>query len=188
MNLKLLFLMFIEFFKTGLFALGGGLATIPFLYEMMDKYHWFNANDLMNMIAVSESTPGAMGVNMATYVGFHSMGNNIIGGLVTTIGLVTPSIVVICIVAKFLQKFKTSHWVQDVFYGLRPAVTAMIAAAGLGVLMSTIFIDGSIGLENLSWIHLILFILLTIVSLWYKKMHPILMIVLCAALGILFQL
>ena len=91
MNFSLLWTLFIEFFKTGLFALGGGLATIPFLYEMMDTYHWFTTNDLMNMIAVSESTPGAMGVNMATYVGYQAMGNSLIGGIVTTIGLVTPS-------------------------------------------------------------------------------------------------
>ncbi len=71
MSWKLLLTLFFEFFKTGLFAVGGGLATIPFLQEMMNKYHWFSTSDLMNMIAVSESTPGPIGVNMATYVGYH---------------------------------------------------------------------------------------------------------------------
>lgn len=188
MNLQLLWTLFIEFFKTGLFALGGGLATIPFLYEMMEKYHWFNADDLMNMIAVSESTPGPMGINMATYVGFHTTGNNILGGLITTFGLILPSVIVICIVAKFLQKFKTPHWVQDAFYGLRPAVTAMIATAGLGVFVSTIFPEGVISVGSISWIHLILFVILSGASFYFKKIHPIVMILSCALLGILFAL
>ena len=188
MNWMLLVTLFIEFFKTGLFALGGGLATIPFLYEMMEKYNWFTTNDLMNMIAVSESTPGAMGVNMATYVGYEAMGHSFIGGIVTTIGLVMPSVIVICIVAKFLKKFKESHWVQDVFYGLRPAVTAMIGTAGLGVFVSTVFPEGTFALASISWIHLAFFVILFLVSMFYKKMHPILMIVLCACIGILFQL
>lgn len=188
MNLSLLWTLFIEFFKTGLFALGGGLATIPFLYEMMDKYHWFTTNDLMNMIAVSESTPGAMGVNMATYVGYQAMGNNILGGIITTIGLVTPSIIVICIVAKFLKAFKESHWVQDIFYGLRPAVTAMIATAGLGVFVTMVFPESMYSLTSVSWIHLIFFVVLFLISTFYKKMHPILMIVICACIGILFSL
>lgn len=188
MNLSLLWTLFIEFFKTGLFALGGGLATIPFLYEMMDKYHWFTTNDLMNMIAVSESTPGAMGVNMATYVGYQAMGNNILGGIITTVGLVTPSIIVICIVAKFLKTFKESHWVQDIFYGLRPAVTAMIATAGLGVFVTMVFPESAYSLTSVSWIHLIFFVVLFLISTFYKKMHPILMIVICACIGILFGL
>ncbi|TGY66895.1 chromate transporter [Dubosiella muris] len=190
MNFSLLWTLFIEFFKTGLFALGGGLATIPFLYEMMDTYHWFTTNDLMNMIAVSESTPGAMGVNMATYVGYQAMGNSLIGGIVTTIGLVTPSVIVICVVAKFLKAFKESHWVQDFFYGLRPAVTAMIATAGLGVFVAMVFPnqDLSFGSLSISWIHLGFFALLFLGTTFYKKMHPIVMIVLCACIGILFSL
>ena len=93
MNLELLLLAFYEFFKTGLFALGGGLATIPFLTEMMNKYHWFTADMLTDMIAVSESTPGAIGINMATYTGYHI--NGVLGGIVATLGLVAPSIIVI---------------------------------------------------------------------------------------------
>lgn len=186
-DLSLLFILFAEFFKTGLFALGGGLATIPFLYEMMEKYHWFTQQDLMNMIAVSESTPGPMGINMATYVGFHTTGNNIIGALTTTIGLVAPSVIIICIIARMLEKFRDSHWVQDIFYGLRPAVSAMIASAGLGVFMVTIFPD-TVSLQSISWIHLGLFVLFFVIAMFYKKLHPILLICLCAVLGIVFQL
>lgn len=185
MNWKLLLTLFFEFFKTGLFALGGGLSTIPFLYDMMEKYHWFTQTDLLDMIAVSESTPGAMGVNMATYVGFHTMGNNIIGGIVTTLGLVLPSMIVICIVAKFLKAFKDNHYVQDAFYGLRPAVTALIANAGLGVFMSVLFVQDTM---TVSWIHVALFAVMLGISMLYKKMHPIVMILLCAAAGIALSL
>ena len=131
-------ILFLEFFKTGLFALGGGLATVPFLYEMMEKYHWFTSEMLTNMIAVSEATPGAMGVNMATYVGYH-VTDSILGGILTTLALVAPSIIIICIIAHFLKKFKDSPYIQNAFYGLRPAVTAMIASAGLGIFITTMF-------------------------------------------------
>ena len=119
--------LFWEFFKTGLFAVGGGLATLPFLQDMADRTGWFTHAQLADMLAVSESTPGPIGVNMATYVGFTTGG--IGGALVATIGLVTPSVIVILIVAAFLKAFRDSKWVSAAFYGLRPASTALIAAA-----------------------------------------------------------
>ena len=98
-------LLFYEFFKTGLFAVGGGLATLPFLYDMAARHpEWFTTSQLADMVAVSESTPGPLGVNMATYVGFITGG--IPGALVATIGLVTPSIIIILIVAAFLKRFR----------------------------------------------------------------------------------
>ena len=120
--------LFWEFFKTGLFAVGGGLATLPFLQDMADRTGWFTHAQLADMLAVSESTPGPIGVNMATYVGFTTGG--IGGALVATIGLVTPSVIVILIVAAFLKAFRDSKWVSAAFYGLRPASTALVAAAG----------------------------------------------------------
>lgn len=123
--------LFWEFFKTGLFAVGGGLATLPFLYRMSEATGWFTAGDIADLIAVSESTPGPLGVNMATYVGFKSVG--LFGGVISTLGLICPSIVVIIIISRILEKFKESPAVQKVFYGLRPASTALITAAGLGV-------------------------------------------------------
>ena len=179
--------LFIEFLKTGLFALGGGLATIPFLYEMISKYHWFDHETLMNMIAVSESTPGPLGINMATYVGFITT-NSILGGIITTAGLVLPSIIVICIIAHFLKKFKESHWVQDVFYGLRPSVAAMIASAGLGILVTVLFKNGTISFSSFQLIDLILIIILLLFTKKFKDIHPIFLICGCAVLGILFQL
>ena len=129
--------LFIEFFKTGLFAVGGGMATIPFLYRMADATGWFTANDVANMIAVGESTPGPIGVNMATYVGFvtgmnqHGTTGAVMGGITATLGLITPSVIIILIIAIFLKNFRENTYVKKAFYGLRPASTGLIAAAGL---------------------------------------------------------
>ena len=98
--------LFFEFFKAGLFAVGGGLATLPFLQEISQKTGWFTQNDLMDLIAISESTPGAIGVNAATYAGFHTYG--VIGGIVATFGLVCPSVIVIILFTKVLERFKES--------------------------------------------------------------------------------
>jgi len=129
--------LFIEFFKAGLFAVGGGMATIPFLYDISDKTGWFTHAELTNMIAISESTPGPIGVNMATYVGYSSAG--IPGSLIATLGLITPSIIVILIIAGFYNAFKNNKYVQAAFYGLRPASAGLIAAAGLGVVVLVVF-------------------------------------------------
>ena len=118
--------LFIEFFKTGLFAVGGGLATLPFLQDMAVRTGWFTTAQLADMVAVSESTPGPIGVNMATYVGFTVAG--VPGALVATLGLIAPSIIIILIIAAFLQAFRNNRFVNAAFYGLRPASTAMVAA------------------------------------------------------------
>ena len=129
--MKLILQVFFAFFKTGLFAVGGGLATLPFLYEMGDRYGWFTRADVADMVAISESTPGPLGVNMATYVGFQTLG--LIGGVIAVIGLIAPSIIVILIIARVLQKFRESAIVERVFSGLRPASLALVTAAGLGI-------------------------------------------------------
>lgn len=186
MDISLLITLAIEFFKTGLFALGGGLATIPFLVEMGTKYHWFSTEMLMNMIAVSESTPGPMGINMATYVGIHTTGSAI-GGIITTLSLVAPSIIVCVIVASFLKKFKESPIVQNAFYGLRPAVCAMIASAGLSIFVATLFEEGEISL-NISWLNVALLVVVYLFAKKFNKLHPIVLVCICAVLGIIFQL
>ena len=137
--------LFLEFFRTGLFAVGGGLATIPFLYHISDSTGWFTHGQLADMIAVSESTPGPMGVNMATYVGYTVGG--VPGAVIATLGLITPSILVILIVARFLAKFRTNRTVDAVFYGLRPASCGLIAAAGLSVVRSERAFGGDISVE-----------------------------------------
>ena len=109
--MMLLLTLFFEFFKTGLFAVGGGMATLPFLYDMSARHpDWFTTSQLADMIAVSESTPGPIGVNMATYVGFETGG--ILGGLIATLGLVAPSIIVILIVARVLKQFRSNPIVE----------------------------------------------------------------------------
>ena len=120
-----------EFFKTGLFAVGGGLATLPFLYDIAEKTGWYTNQDILNLIAISESTPGAIGINMATYVGFLTEG--VVGGILATLALIAPSLIIIIIISKVLDQFKSSPVVQGVFKGLRPASTGLIVAAGVSV-------------------------------------------------------
>lgn len=187
--------LFFEFAKTGLFAVGGGLATIPFLQDLGARTGWFSAADLSTMIAVSESTPGAMGVNMATYVGFtivrlHGI-PGIIGAIVATLGLTFPSIVVIVIIAGFLEKFRQSKTVDAVFYGLRPASTALIASAGLTVAMTVLVTVGGAAEHALSihWPALILAVVVFIAMRYtpLKKLHPILFIAFSAVVGVILQ-
>ena len=121
--------LFFEFFKVGLFSVGGGLATIPFLTDIGARTGWFTAADLADMLAISESTPGPIGVNMATYTGFHVGG--IPGGIIATLGLIAPAIIVITVIAGFLKKFRESRVVDGVFSGLRPASTALNSLVSL---------------------------------------------------------
>ena len=123
--------LFWEFCKTGLFAVGGGLATIPFLYDMSDRMGWFSHSDIADMIAISEATPGPIGVNMATYAGFLNGG--LPGSVIATLGLITPSIIVILIIAAFLSRFEKSKVVQNAFCGLRVASAALITSALLSI-------------------------------------------------------
>lgn len=124
-------LLFWEFAKIGLFAVGGGMATLPFLERLSEKTGWFDASLITDMVAISESTPGPIGINMATYVGCDVAG--VFGGIAATMGVVTPALIVVILVSKYLEKFRGNAVVDDIFYGLRPAVTALIAAAGIGV-------------------------------------------------------
>ena len=128
--------LFFEFFKIGLFSIGGGLATLPFLYEIADKYTWLTNSMIADMIAISQSTPGPIGINMATYAGFKAGG--ILGGLVATFSIVFPSFIIIVIVANFLNKFKNSVLVGSAFEGLRPAVTGLIAVAWFEIIKTSI--------------------------------------------------
>ena len=189
--------LFYEFFKTGLFAVGGGMATIPFLYSMADNTGWFTRLDVDNMIAVGESTPGPIGVNMATYVGYITGGNvgglpfAILGSVIATLGLITPSIIVILIIASFLKNFRDNRFVDSAFYGLRPASTGLIAAAGLSVIVSNLFFAGA--LENgfslavfnwKGWILAIVLWVLTNKVKQTKKLHPIIFILASAVVGL----
>ena len=194
--------LFWEFFKTGLFAVGGGMATLPFLKAIGESTGWFTYSDLMNMLAVSESTPGPIGINMATYVGYTVAG--VPGAVIATLGEVTPSIIVILIVAILLKNFRDNRYVNMAFYGLRPASTGLIGAACVavifevltsvqilseeGVLLNRFAIPA--GETLLHWKGLILaavLLLLTNRIKATKDLHPIVFIVISAAAGILFQ-
>lgn len=187
MNLLLLML---EFFKTGMFSVGGGLATLPFLYEMSNNHpDWFTHNDIADMIAISESTPGAIGINMSTYAGFRTAG--IAGGLLASLALALPSVIIILIIARFLHRFRQNRLVEGAFYGLRPASLAMISAAGLNVvrvaLVNMEALTGGAGLGAFfNWKALILAVLI-FVGLRKLKWNPIIFLAISAVVGIIFR-
>ena len=184
--------LFLEFFKTGLFAVGGGMATLPFLYDMAERTGWFTAAQIADMLAVSESTPGPIGVNMATYVGYTSAG--VPGAVVASLGLVAPSLMVIMIVAAFLKSFRNSKYVNAAFYGLRPASTAMVASAGITVALAT-FVTGSVTAVSdlvtaIDWKGVVLAAVLLVLTRWVKatkKLHPIVFIAASAVVGIVLK-
>lgn len=181
--------LFYEFFKAGLFAIVGGLATLPFLYDIADKTGWYSYEQLADMVAVSESTPGPIGVNMATYVGFESGG--LPGSLAATIGVVTPSVIVIFIVARFLNRFAENKRVQGALYGLRAASVALIAAAcflvvKLSLLNVPLFLEGGRILDLFRWEAVLLAVLLY-VAMKKVKLHPAVFLAVSAVIGIVFR-
>ena len=185
--------LFWEFFKTGLFAVGGGMATLPFMYDISDKTGWFTHSMLADMVAVSESTPGPIGVNMATYVGFVTGG--VPGAVIATVGLVTPSVIVILLIARVLKAFRENQYVDAGFYGLRPCSIGLIAAAGVLVIKLALFYTelyastGAIAdLFNVK--ALILAAVLLAATRCIKKLkglHPIVFILASDVIGIVFS-
>ena len=182
--------LFLEFMRTGAFAVGGGLATLPFLYDISDRTGWFSHLDLMNMLAVSESTPGPIGVNTATYVGYTTAG--LPGALIATAGLVVPSIIVIILVARMLERFRSNPLVARTFYGLRPASAGLIAAAGVGVARTSLLYTGVFVLSNPLQLVKINSVLLAVVLYFairkWKNLHPVVFIAASAAVGIVLRL
>ena len=179
----------LEFAKTGLFSVGGGLATLPFLYEMSDHTGWFSHADIADMVAVSESTPGAIGINMSTYAGFKTAG--VPGGILATLGLALPSVIVILLIAKFLKHFRNNRYVDGAFYGLRPASIAMITAAGLNVAevalvnLPAFQTTGAVG-DLFVWKACVL---AAAIFLGQRKLkwHPVAFIAISAMVGIVFR-
>lgn len=168
-------ILFFEFFKIGCFAIGGGLVTVPFLFDLAAAYPWFDAKELADMIAISESTPGPLGVNMATFSGFKAAG--IGGAIVATLGLVMPSLIVIIIVSKLLTKFACNLQVQNVLYGIRPAVLALILFAGWQIARIAV----------VDYVSLVVFVGLFLLIHFWKK-SPIFYMGLSALLGVLLKL
>ncbi|MBR1825925.1 MAG: chromate transporter [Alphaproteobacteria bacterium] len=137
-------LLFYEFFKIGLFAIGGGLVTVPFLFDLAEEYGWFTSGELADMIAVSQSTPGPVGINMATYAGYKTAG--ICGALAATLSEVLPSMIVIYFIAQALNKWQNNPNINKILSGLRPAVLALILFAGWSIAQETITDYKSLGI------------------------------------------
>ena len=181
--------LFWEFMKIGLFAVGGGMATLPFLKELGERTGWFAQDLITDMIAISESTPGPIGINMATYVGCNTAG--FLGGVIATLGEMFPALIIVVLISKSLEKFRSSTIVGDAFYGLRPAVTGLIAAAGIGVMQVTmlqieLYRQTGAVLDILNWKKLVLF---AAAFLGVRKLrwHPVAFIAISAVIGILFR-
>ena len=182
--------LFYAFFRIGLFAIGGGQTTIPFLYELCNTYNWYTPAQLADMIAISESTPGPIGINMATYAGFSA--NGIIGGVVATIALVLPSLIIIMSISKVLDKVKGNVYVESIFSILRPCVVGLIASAGFTVFMLSVvnmplFLKSGQVMDLFLWKQTLLFIALFLISLKYKT-HPIFYLGIAMVVGILLQM
>lgn len=180
--------LFFEFLKIGLFAVGGGMATLPFLHNLGEATGWFDEGLITNMIAISESTPGPIGINMATYVGYNVAG--IPGGILATLGEVIPSIIIVILISKSLQKFRNNKYIDYAFYGLRPAVTGLIAAAAISVIKVSIFTfslyektGNFVDLINIK--KLMLFVVMFYAIRKFKK-HPVLYIAIAAVTGVIF--
>lgn len=179
--------LFIEFFQIGLFAVGGGPATIPFLMDLPNRHDWYEVADVANMLAVSESTPGPIGINMATYAGYNAAG--FLGGLTATFSLVLPSLIVIVLIAKILDKFSQNMFVKSSFSTIRPAVTGLIATAVFGIFRTALFTDASGNFQFpvvLFIVCIAFFGLMNVKKL--KKLHPVVWILCGAVMGIIFKL
>ena len=178
--------LFIAFFRVGLFAIGGGLATLPFLYEVSNTTHWFSYHDIANILAIAESTPGALGVNMATFAGFKSAG--ILGSFFSTLGLITPSIIIIVVIARLFTQFREHKKVKRVLFALRPASMALLTLATYHVAKTSIIqIEAHTITDFFLWKAIGLAILLFLAQK-KVKLHPIFYLGISAILGILFHM
>ena len=179
--------LFLAFFKTGLFSVGGGLATLPFLYEISDVYGWFTHADLADMIAVAESTPGPIGINMATFAGIRTAG--LLGGVIATFGEVLPAFLATLLIASLLTRFSENKYVKSVMSTLRPLSVGLIGAAMLSVWrVALLRTEASDLLSSFNWIAVALFAVLAFLAFRFPKLHPIFIILLGAAAGILFSM
>ncbi len=167
--------LFLTFFKIGAFTFGGGYAMLPLVQEAVLSNRWLGLEEVINFIAVSESTPGPFAINMATYVG-NQMGG-VFGAFCATLGVVLPSFIIILVVAKCFDKFKNSHSVKGIMSGLKPAVVGLIASAVLSI-GKTVFVTSDV------YVSAAIFLVSLILAL--KKVHPIIIICLSAVAGIIF--
>lgn len=183
MNLYLIII--IEFIKIGLLAIGGGLATLPFLYHLSTNYGWFSPVDLTQMLAIANIIPGPVGINLASQAGFKAIG--FWGALMAVIGIMIPSLIFVFIISKLLKEFEGNKFVRSIFYMLKPTSCAMIVAIGVKLLRNSIIKTETISLISIDWLALILF--LTLVAISVKKAHsPLFYLSLSALIGIMIHI
>lgn len=190
--MKLYFLLYFEFFKIGLFSLGGGYATLPFLYHMSEQYHWFSSVELTQMLAISSITPGPVGLNVATYAGFKTAG--IIGSIIATSAIMMPSYFMVVMISKMLKKFRNNFFVESALYALRPATAAMIGAVSIRLFKDCAI--RSMAFNSFSFAKItsfldikaiVLIICLFIFSFYYKK-DPLIFLLIGAVAGIIMHI
>lgn len=176
--------LFLTFFKIGAFTFGGGYAMLPLIQAEVLNNNWMTNSELINFVAISESTPGPFAINISTFVGSELYG--VLGALFATLGVVLPSFIIILVVAKFFEKFKTNKIISACMNGLRPAAIGLIATSVLSI-GKTVFFENGFSLNILKeielYISLAIFSVMTILA--FKKTHPILIIFLSALIGIL---
>ena len=179
---NIIFLMFFEFFKIGLFTYGGGYASLPFLYHISDFYGWFSQIELTQLIAISGITPGPIGLNMATFAGFKTFG--VLGSLIATFALVLPMLIITVQVFKFLEKFKENKYLKSVLYVLRPTSCALILSVGLKLVYNSILIDFTFKNIDYSALCIVFFLFL----LTFKcKREPVIYISIAGILGVIVK-
>lgn len=190
--MKLYFLLYFEFFKIGLFSLGGGYATLPFLYHMSEQYHWFSSVELTQMLAISSITPGPVGLNVATYAGFKTAG--IIGSIIATSAIMMPSYFMVVAISKMLKKFRNNFLVESALYALRPATAAMIGAVSIRLFKDCVIRSMSFNSFSFAKITsfldikaIVLIICLFIFSFYYKK-DPLIFLLIGSVAGIIMHI
>lgn len=192
--------LFWEYFKIGLFTIGGGYAMIPMTQQVVLKHGWLKVEELDNFIGVAESTPGPFAINLATFVGMNvgattgpGIWGSFLGALISTVAVVLPSIIIIIVVTKLFAKFKRSFAVQGVLYGIKPVVVGLILTAAAGMVVKVVFPNLQLaaptidGFGQFNWVSLIIFatfFTLSKVKIKGKKIHPIFLIILSAVVGI----
>ena len=188
----ILVLLFAIFFKIGLFSVGGGYATLPFLFDMADNSTGINAGGWLtremigNMLAVAQSLPGPVGANLSAYTGLVYAG--VSGAYVAALGLTAPSIIIIMIVARTLQAFKESALVKSLFHGLRPAAAGLLSAAAFWAISLAIWNAAApVWYEYIRWKEALIFIALFFFIFKFKK-HPVLYIAVAGIIGVVLQL
>jgi len=181
--IKTLLLLFWIFFKIGLFTFGGGYAMIPMMQTDLVNAGLITPDQLANFMAIAEITPGAFAINVATFTGVSQAG--ILGGVIATLGLITPSIIIILIIAAVFSNFSKNKYVQNILKGIRPVVIGLITAVSLRFIYSSILPDGFNDMSSWLWPPLIIIPLAFFLKLKFKKLNSVLIILICAALGML---